>query len=191
MRIGIASRNAGLILGEFLSARSLWAKVILVCVGAYLTAVSAQVVVWSGPVPFTMQVFMVMLIAGLYRPSLACASQSVYVFAGACGVPWYAGGGAFRGITFGYLLGFIVAVILISTLLRRDWFRVRLAGVILAMVAGLAVIYLLGAVHVGWVLGTSLTDTLAVSVVPFVIFDLMKIAAAGSIVYGVRRYVRT
>jgi len=187
MRTGTAATDLGLRVGRLLDAKSVWAKLLLVGVGAYLTAVSAQMLVPIRPVPFTMQVFVVMLMAGLYRPSLAGASQALYLVAGVCGVPWYAGGGAFVPATCGYLVGFVAAAALVATLLRRRWFCIHLYRVVLAMLLGLAVIYLLGAVQLAVVLGISWRQTLAMAVAPFVVVDLIKIAVAGSIVYAVRR----
>lgn len=187
MQMRTAARDFGHRPEAGLDAKSFWGKAVLVGAGTYLTAVSAQMAVPLMPVPFTMQVFVVMLIAGLYRPTLAAASQALYVAAGACGVPWFAGGCAFRAVTFGYLVGFVVAAFLVATLLRRTWFGGRVYGVVAAMLAGLAVIYVFGAVQVANVMGTSWRETLAGVVAPFVVVDVIKIGLAAGIVYAVRR----
>ncbi len=175
-------------LDQILQADSVWAKALLVIAAAYLTGLAAQIII---PLPFTAvpitaQVFVVLLIAGLYRPTLAAASQVLYLAAGAAGLPWYAGGIARFGITGGYIVGFVVAAILVSTLLKHPAFRKSALRVATTMSIGVAIIYLLGATWYAIMTQTSLQTTVSLAVTPFIIGDAIKIAFAAAIVYAAR-----
>ena len=191
MKIAAVLTNARSRLTDLLCAGTWGTSVLLVVAGAYLTALSAQVKVPLPftPVPITGQVLAVLLIGGLLRPRLAIGSQLLYVAAGACGLPWYAGGG--YGYQFGpnggFILGFIGAAWLVAALVERPWFRASVGRIALAMLAGLAVIYLFGAAQFALVMTASLRQTLVMAVAPFVLGDAIKIAVASSVVYAVRR----
>jgi len=176
-----------------IDTESFWAKSLLACTGAYLTALSAQVVIPLPftPIPITGQVFAIMLIAGLFRPTVSGASQGIYFIAGVCGLPWYAGGGS--GYQFGpnggFLLGFVLAAPLVSALIRRDWFCRSVFRVTAAMFAGLLVIYSIGSLQFALVMRSSLHQTINLAVAPFVFVDAVKISFAAGIVYAMKRKV--
>lgn len=178
---------------DLLETDSSTIKFLLVITCAYLTAVSAYVRIplWFTPVPITGQVFAVLLIGGLLRGRLSCASQAMYIAVGLCGLPWYAGGGAgyhaLIGVSGGYLIGFVLAAPVISVLLRMEWFRRSVYRVALAMCGGLSVIYLLGSIQFAVVSGSSWYQTLELAVAPFIVLDTAKLAVAATIVYPVMR----
>lgn len=157
-----------------------------------LTAAAAQV---SVPLPFTAVPFtfqpMVVLLGGLALGSrLGAASQLLYLCAGVAGLPVFAASaalppGALRllGPTGGYLLAYPVAAFLVGSLAERGFDR-RYATSVLAMLAGLAVVYACG---VGWLAffaqpaGVGLQAALVAGAFPFIAADLVKIAAAAGI----------
>ncbi|MCK4969289.1 MAG: biotin transporter BioY, partial [Thermoplasmata archaeon] len=67
---------------------------------------------WT-PVPFTAQVFFVLLSGTVLGSRYGGLSQMMYVLLGVLGVPWFAGGeGGYDyvvGATGGYLVGFVLA----------------------------------------------------------------------------------
>ena len=168
------------------------------------TAAAAQVSVPLPftPVPFTFQP-MVVLLAGLLLGSrLGAASQILYLAAGIAGLPVFAGSvilppGALRliGPTGGYLLAYPLAAFVTGSLAERGLDRRYLTSV-LAMLAGLLVIYTGGAAWLG-LFARTLSGSAAVGleaaffsgVYPFVIPDLLKLAAAAAIVPGLWRLV--
>lgn len=157
---------------------------VLVIAGALLTAAAAQLTVhlpWT-PVPITAQTFAVLLIGGSLGWRRGAASMALYVALGAVGLPFYAeatGGWTIAtGTTAGYLVGFIFAAALVGWLAERGQDR-RLDTSIPAMLAGTAVIYLLGVSWLAHDLGVDSTTAIGYGLTPFVVGDLLKLAVAG------------
>ena len=171
-----------------------------------LTAAAAQI---SFPLPFTQVPFtlqpMVVLLGGLVLGSrLGAASQVLYLAAGIAGLPVFALSptlppGALRllGPTGGYLMAYPIAAFLTGYLAERGFDRRYLTSV-LAMAAGLIVIYSFGTVWLALFARTvsgsaavGLGAALAAGVFPFVIPDLIKLAAAAGVVPAVWRFLGT
>jgi biotin transport system substrate-specific component len=157
---------------------------VLVIAGALLTAAAAQLTVhlpWT-PVPITAQTFAVLLIGGSLGWRRGAASMALYVALGAIGLPFYAeatGGWTIAtGTTAGYLVGFIFAAALVGWLAERGQDR-RLDTSVPAMLAGTAVIYLLGVSWLAHDLGVDSTTAMGYGLTPFLIGDLLKLAVAG------------
>lgn len=161
-----------------------------------LTAAAAQV---SVPLPFTEVPFtlqpMVVLLGGLALGSrLALGSQVLYLMAGIAGLPVFASSitlppGALRllGPTGGYLLSYPIAAFLAGYLAERGFDR-RYATSVLAMFAGLLVIYACGAMWLGFFARAGahatpigLQAALVSGVYPFIVADLLKLLAAAGI----------
>lgn len=147
-----------------------------------LTAVAAQIrLELPGGVPFTLQVFAVLL-TGLALPSReALLTQAAYVLMGALGLPVFAGFrgglGVLAGPTGGYLLAFPVAAAVTALVARR---RTTAVGQVAATLAGVAVIYALGVLGLVRHVGGDWSKALAVGVAPFVLPDAAKaLLAAG------------
>src|SRR5215204_2832381 len=154
---------------------------------AALTAVGAQI---SIPlpftlVPFTLQVPMVVLAGLLLGVRHGALSQVVYLMLGAIGLPVFAGFkgglGILLGPTGGYLISYPIAAavagIAAHTVARASRRKALWTGFLWGC-AGLAVIYALGATWLAVVAGLSPAEALATGVLPFVIFDLIKVGLA-------------
>lgn len=157
---------------------------------AALIAAGAYIVVPIGPVPIVLQNMFVLLAGLLLGSRWGLAAVGVYLFAGACGLPVFAGGtggiGRFVGPTGGYLIGYLPAVFVTGLFSRFEKPLLDLAG----MVLGSAIIYALG---VGWlkvITGMDFTKTLALGVYPFLIGDALKILASVVIAKAVRPIIR-
>lgn len=169
-----------------------------------LTAAAAQV---SVPVPFTSVPLtlqpMVVLLGGLALGSrLGSASQILYLAAGIAGLPVFAASpllppGPLRllGPTGGYLMAYPLAAFVTGYLAERGLDR-RYVTSVLAMLAGLIVIYAAGATWLGLFARTvtgsaavGLGAALATGVFPFVIPDLIKVAVAAGLVPSLWRLV--
>jgi biotin transport system substrate-specific component len=170
---------------------------------AVLTAAAAQI---SVPLPFTEVPFtfqpMVVLIGGLALGSrLGCASQVLYLAAGIAGLPVFATSatlppGALRllGPTGGYLMAYPLAAFLVGALAERGFDRRYLTSV-LAMLAGLVVIYAFGATWLGLFARAAtpppgIMAAVAAGVLPFVAADLLKLLAAAAVLPGLWRLLR-
>jgi biotin transport system substrate-specific component len=155
---------------------------------AALTAAGAYIAIPIGPVPIVLQNLFVMLAGLLLGGRWGLISVGVYLLAGAVGLPVFAGGtggiGKFVGPTGGYLLGFAAAAYLIGIISAAG--RGRVAFDVLAMVAGTAVIYAFGVPWLKVVTGMSLSKALTVGMLPFLIGDALKIAAAIPIAKALR-----
>jgi len=169
-----------------------------------LTAAAAQV---SFAVPFTQVPFTfqptVVLLGGLVLGSrLGMASQVLYLMAGLAGLPVFAASatlppGALRllGPTGGYLMAYPIAAFVTGYLAERGFDR-RYVTSVLAMLAGLVIIYASGTAWLGLFARTlsgsaaiGLNAALLTGVYPFIVPDLFKLAAAAGIVPGVWRVV--
>jgi biotin transport system substrate-specific component len=155
---------------------------------AALTAVGAYIAIPIGPVPIVLQNLFVMLTGLLLGGRWGVISIGVYLVAGAVGLPVFAGGtggvGKFVGPTGGYLLGYVPAVYLIGMISEKG--RGRVIVDVLAMVAGSAIVYAFGVPWLKVITGMSLSKAMAVGMLPFLIGDIIKIAAAVPIARALR-----
>jgi len=182
---------------------SLVTRAVAVLFFAALTAAAAQI---SVPLPFTQvpltfQPTVVLLSGLVLGPRLGAASQVLYLAAGIAGMPVFAVSpvlppGAWRllGPTGGYLLSYPLAAFVAGTFARRGFDRRYLTS-ILAMAFGLVVIYTCGTLWLGYVsvgrTAIGFARAFATGVAPFVIADVVKLAAAAGIVPGLWRLVGT
>ena len=161
-----------------------------------LTAAAAQVS-FSIPftaIPFTMQP-MVVLIAGMVLgPRLGMASQLLYLAAGMTGLPVFAisptlpmGAARLIGPSGGYLLSYPCAAFVTGWLAAQGFDR-RYWTSLLAMAAGLVVIYACGVTWLGLlssaVVGQpaiGLNAALAAGFYPFIVADALKIVLAAGL----------
>ena len=155
-------------------------KMVYAALMAALTATGAYIAIPIGPVPIVLQNLFIMLAGLLLGGRWALISVGVYLLAGAIGLPVFAGGtggiGKFVGPTGGYLFGFAAAAYLIGVISEKGRGRVFID--ILAMIAGTVIIYSFGVAWLKLVTGMSVSKAVAVGMVPFLIGDVLKIAAA-------------
>lgn len=156
----------------------------LVATFALLIALSAQAFIPLPftPVPVTLQTLTVLLAGVLLGSRRGAAAAMAYVGAGALGLPLFAAGGAglarLAGPTGGYLLGFIAAAFVTGWLAERGMDR-RAATMVLAMLAGNAVIYACGLPWLALYVG--LGNVLALGLVPFIVGDAVKILLTAAV----------
>ena len=167
---------------------------VLVIGFAALTALAAQIRIPLGftPVPLTGQTFAVLLSGAALGWRAGASAQALYVAVGLAGFPVFQGGeGGWSyatGATAGYLLGFIISAAAVGYLAEQGQDR-RVITAVPAMLAGNTVIYLVGVPWLIHVLGTDLTGGLTAGFAPFVVGDLLKIAAAGLLLPAIWRLV--
>lgn len=161
--------------------------VALVVAVAALTALAAQVripIEPLSPVPITGSTFAVLLGAAALGPLRGSLAQALYVTVGIAGMPvftgWSSGWAYFTGATGGYLVGFVVASVVVGALARRGLDR-RVPGAAVAFAVGSVVIYLCGVPWLMYVTGMPLREALVAGAGVFVVGDLIKAAAAGAL----------
>jgi biotin transport system substrate-specific component len=152
---------------------------------AAVTAVSAQMAVPLGPVPFTLQVLAVVLSGLLLGPRLGALAQAVYVCIGAVGLPVFSqfqgGLGVIVGPRGGYLLSYPLAAALAGLAagaVANGPRRRALAFGFFWGCCALAAIYALGATWLAFVARLPFAVALAQGVLPFVLPDLVKVGLA-------------
>ena len=161
-----------------------------------LTAAAAQI---SIPLPFTavpltLQPMVVLLGALALGSRLGPASQILYLAAGIAGLPVFAASaslppGPLRllGPTGGYLMAYPLAAFVTGYLAERGFDRRYLLSVV-AMLAGLLVIYTAGVTWLGLFARTSegtapgMSVALFTGIYPFIVPDLIKLAIAAGLV---------
>ena len=159
---------------------------------ATLTAVAAQVSVHLPftPVPLTLQPMIVLLGGAALGSRLGAMSQILYLAAGIAGLPVFAASavlppGPLRllGPTGGYLLSYPLAAYVTGWLAERGFDRRYLTSV-LAMAAGLAVIFACGVTWLAWFArpaAAGFDAALRTGLVAFLPVDLYKILVAAAI----------
>ncbi len=162
-------------------------KVMLAFSFACLTGASAFLRVYTpfSPVPFTAQVFVVLLSGAVLGATFGSLSQMMYVGLGIVGVPWFADGNfGFQyvlGATGGYLLGFIIASFVIGWVADRSVRARSLTGLVPLMVLGVLVIYAFGATWLALSLGVSPWKAIVLGVLPFIWLDIIKAFLAAGV----------
>ncbi|MBN2139153.1 MAG: biotin transporter BioY [Sedimentisphaerales bacterium] len=152
----------------------------LIIAGSLIIALSAQIAVGYS-VPITAQTFAVLMIAALFGARRAIACLLAYLSEGAAGLPFFAQGkagpAAFAGPTGGYLIGFVVAALVVGLLAQKGWDR-KFWTTVAAMIIGNLIIYAFGLTWLAVLVGpkAALTGWL----LPFIPGDVLKIILAAS-----------
>lgn len=176
-------------------------RLALCAVMAAVICVLAPISLPIGPVSLTGGTLAIYLTACLLGGGWGAAATLTYLLLGFMGLPVFSNymGGAERlaGPTGGYLVGylpmvFIAGAVATLTLARfRDRGRggaaIALALQFLGMVLGTAVLYAFGTAWYCVQAGVDLQKALAACVIPFIPFDLAKMAAALAVGVPVRR----
>lgn len=155
------------------------AYVVIIAIGALIT-------VPFGPVPFTLQTFSITLIAFIATPRQATIAIITYILLGAIGVPIFSsmrgGIGVLIGPTGGFLIGYALTLPFITLACNKLKSKLSKTPQMLAylllgiLMTGIA--YTIGTAQYMIVANVSFAVALTVTVVPFVLIDLTKIAVA-------------
>jgi len=140
------------------------------------------------PVPIVLQNFFVFLTGLLLGSRWGMASVAVYLLAGACGLPIFAGGtggiGRLVGPTGGYLLGYLPAVYMIGRISEKKEGQVFFD--ILSVSCGALIVYAFGVPWLKILTGMTWGKALAVGMLPFLPGDILKVAATVPVVKTLR-----
>lgn len=157
---------------------------------ACLTGLSAFIRVYTpfSPVPFTAQVFMVLLSGAVLGKYWGGISQALYLGIGLMGMPWFANGTGgieiLYGPTAGYLFGFVLAAFLIGWLTDKYPESRKFRMQVPVMLLGILVIYACGVPVLALSAGIGLLDAVLIGGGIFLAFDIVKamLAAAAGMV---------
>lgn len=174
---------------------------------AALTALGAFIIIPVGPVPIVVQNLFALLSGLILGPFMGSISVSLYLLAGVLNFPVFSGGGGgivrFAGPTGGYLIGYLMAALTAgliagrpgnetnkhrsSTECHREEDQLRSIRLIIAVAAGLLVVYIPGLIwlkisqHLSW------QKTFLAGCIPFVFGDIIKGITAVLIAPRLRR----
>jgi len=157
-----------------------------------LTAAAAQVSVPLPftPVPFTLQPMVVLVGGAALGSRLGMSSQVLYLLLGIAGFPVFAASpilpqGVLRllGPTGGYLMSYPLAAFVTGALAERGFDR-RYWTSVLAMAAGLSIIFACGVAWLAWFARpahSGLFAALQTGLYPFIPADIVKICIAAAV----------
>jgi len=148
------------------------------CIG--LIALGSWISIPCIPVPFTLQTLFVLL-AGAVMKRRAVIPVAGFILLGTLGLPLFhngmAGPGVLLGPTGGYLIGFVLASLVVGLAYERPSRYLHFGGI----VAGTAIIWLSGMAWLICSTGMGLVPAFTAGVLPFIIGDLIKAGAAYAI----------
>ncbi len=168
-----------------------------IAMGAALIALCAWITIPIGPVPFTMQTFAVITVAGIFGWKRGTISVLVYIALGALGAPVFSGFkgglGALAGVTGGYIVGFIFTALIVGLISERTKKIVPLAlGMLVGILCGC---YAFGTVWFMVVYTRStgaigLISILSKCVFPYILPDIIKIALGILLTKRLHKYIK-
>ena len=164
----------------------------LIAVGAYI-----HIPIPLGPVPIVLQNLFVLLAGLLLGSRWGLASVGIYLLVGAIGLPVFVGGKGglahFLGPTGGYLLGFAACALVtgyVADTLRNHasskTLRSHALSDVFAVTLGSIVVYLFGVPWLKAVTAMSWERALLVGMLPFLLGDAIKAAAAVLLARAIR-----
>lgn len=170
-----------------------WVRNVVLVVGAAaFVAVCAQVAIPLPftPVPLTLQTFAVVLSAGVLGSWRGAAAMLLYAVVGSLGAPiFFQGSSGFGGVTFGYVIGFIVGAFVVGRIAEHGATRTFWRSVGL-MVVGNVIVYAFGTTWLAISLQWDPATAIAKGVLPFLVGDAIKILVAAGLLPLAWRAVR-
>ena len=150
--------------------------------GSIILIISAKIKVDLYPVPMTLQPLAVLMIGMLFGRNLAIATIGLYILEGIAGFPVFAYGGGLLylfGPTGGFIVGFLIAGLVLGELADRGWGRNILSS-IFCMILGMFIIYFFGILQLSAIKGFAFA--IIEGFYPFLVGDLYKLLVAGILV---------
>ena len=163
-------------------------RICVVALFSALICILSPLAIPIGPIPISLSLVAVLLSAMLLGVWGSLSAVAVYLMLGAMGLPVFSGGmaglGVLLGPTGGYIWSYLPICLLCGWLYRTLFFSrpnkergfFKLFWGIVCGLPGLLLCYLLGTLQYMLVASISFWSALAVCVIPFVGFDLLKLA---------------
>ena len=151
---------------------------LIVILGSIALTISAKIKIPFYPVPMTMQTFVVIFLGISFGAKIGVTTVSLYLIEGLLGLPVFSNSPEkgigliyFTGPTMGYLIGFLFAVFFASSIKISD----DLFKIIIKIILSVLVIYLLGVIWLGILLGWD-KPIIHLGVTPFLLAESFKIS---------------
>lgn len=166
-------------------------KFVLTGMFTAIICVISQIVIPIQPIPFSLSFLAIFLIGILLEPKYAFFSIMAYIFLGAFGLPVFAGfkGGfhVITGMTGGFIMaypimGFVTSIFYqLSRKIKATSFMKKIAQLAIATLGiftSIVICYTIGTLWFSYITGKTLAYSFTVCVLPFIFFDLIKMALA-------------
>lgn len=164
-------------------------KMVYAALFAALTGVGSWIAIPLPYVSVTLQTLFTLLSGAVLGPYFGAMSMIVYVLLGLIGLPIFSRGQSGLGVLFGpsggYLIGFIVAAIVIGLIVRAKekpgywWYC-------LAMAIGILIIDVFGVVQLSVITGLPLDKAIIVGALVFVPTDILKVLVGAYLATRIR-----
>jgi len=179
--------------------RTLAGKALLAIAATAFVALCAHISVplYFTPVPITLQTFAVLLIGLAFGPTLAASTLLLYLAEGAAGLPVFSpqgpGGIAqLLGPTAGFLFSYPLAAAAAGSLVRVvRIFRPQFHAAVLAAFAADLIIFAIGAAWLAVLLHLTPAAAWSMAIAPFLLGEVLKIAAAAAAYTALLRWRRS
>ena len=145
-----------------------------------LLCIFAQISIPTPPVPFTLSLLLIFIIASVLPLKISLTSVCLYIILGAIGLPVFSmlrgGVSVLLGPTGGYIFAYPLMALVIGLFssIKRYKIFFNIVGMILALI----VCYGLGSVWFSFIMLVTFKEALLICVVPFIVFDTLKIILA-------------
>ena len=147
---------------------------------AAVTCVVGPLTIPVGPVPVSLVPLVIFLSVYILGTKKGTVSLLIYLLIGAVGVPVFSGFtggiGKLAGPTGGYMIGYIFMALIAGWFIHRFYDKVAIQFI--GMVLGLAVLYAFGTAWLAYSAEMTFMAALAIGVLPFIVFDFIKIVIA-------------
>ena len=170
-------------------------RTLFVAGGVIFLSALAQVAlpIPGSPVPITGQTLGVLLLATSYGATLGTTTFAVYLLAGIAGAPIFANGSfgieKVVGATGGYLVGMLVASSLLGYMAQRRLDQKFITS-LPAMLLGNVIIFSFGLLWLHQYTGKDWSWTIGAGLTPFIFGEVLKIAIAGTSLPILWRFVQ-
>ena len=159
-------------------------KIAFFILGVILLTVSSKYKIPLGPVPFSLQTFVVLFISSTMG-IVGFYSVLSYFILGLLGLPIFALGGGVGYVllpSFGYLVGMVLGSYLIAHM-SKNLFDKNIFKLTSAIFLGTFIIFFCGIFHMAIFLNFGIKASVVGGLVPFIYSELLKIALAISLSY--------
>ena len=142
----------------------------------------------AGAIPITLASFIIFVVSACTKPQYSIPAISIYILLGCFGLPVFSGfcGGVqvLTGLTGGYIIGYIPCAAVISLLCEKHGNNKAVFP--LSMLLGTVICYLCGTLWYITQANCSVATAFFACIVPFILGDIIKIAAASIICITLR-----
>lgn len=152
-------------------------KITLLSVATTILVIVSQISFYIGLIPISLSLLILFIISSIFSLKDSLIILGIYLILGLTGLPVFAGYKniyeAFTSGTIGYIIGYIPCIILSSLIVSIN--KHKIIFYILSSITGTIICYIFGVIFYMILFKTPLSYTLSITVLPFIIFDIIKI----------------